>query len=36
MENLKSKGITAFIWDFLGKLSTQGMGFIVTIFLPVC
>lgn len=33
MENLKSKGINAFIWDFLGKLSTQGMGFIVTIFL---
>lgn len=33
MDNLKSKGIKAFVWDFLGKLSTQGMGFIVTIFL---
>jgi len=33
MDDLKSKGISAFIWDFFGKLSTQGMGFIVTIFL---
>jgi teichuronic acid exporter len=33
MKDLKLKGIKAFIWDFLGKLSTQGMGFIVTIFL---
>ncbi|WP_435235560.1 lipopolysaccharide biosynthesis protein [Psychromonas sp. PT13] len=33
MNNLKSKGINAFIWDFFGKLSTQGIGFIVTIFL---
>jgi len=31
--NLKTKGLKAFIWDFLGKLSTQGMGFVVTIFL---
>tara|TARA_R110001583_G_scaffold69129_2_gene196185 strand:- start:26506 stop:27960 length:1455 start_codon:yes stop_codon:yes gene_type:complete len=33
MHNLKSKGIKAFIWDFFGKLMTQGTGFIVTIFL---
>lgn len=33
MKDLKSKGIKAFIWDFLGKLATQGTGFIVTIFL---
>lgn len=33
MDNLKSQGIKAFVWDFLGKLSTQGMGFVVTIFL---
>lgn len=33
MDNLKSKGIIAFIWDFLGKLATQGTGFIVTMIL---
>lgn len=33
MENLKSKGIKAFIWDFFGKMATQGMGFIISIFL---
>ena len=33
LDNLKSKGITAFIWDFFGKLATQGTGFIVTMVL---
>ena len=33
MVNLKERGIKAFIWDFFGKMSTHGMGFIVTIFL---
>lgn len=33
MDNLKAKGITAFIWDFSGKLATQGTGFIVTMVL---
>ncbi len=33
MDNLKAKGITAFIWDFLGKLAIQVAGFIVTIVL---
>ncbi|QBY03132.1 lipopolysaccharide biosynthesis protein [Thalassotalea sp. HSM 43] len=33
MNDLKSKSLNAFAWDFLGKLSTQGMSFIVTIFL---
>ena len=32
-DNLKSKGVTAFIWDFTGKLASNGMGFIITIFL---
>jgi hypothetical protein len=36
MNDLKSEGIKAFIWDFSGKLFTQGAGFIVTIFLRVC
>ena len=31
--NLKSQGISAFIWDFVGKLAAQGTGFVVTIFL---
>jgi O-antigen/teichoic acid export membrane protein len=31
--SLKTRGITAFVWDFLGRLSTQGLSFIVTIFL---
>jgi len=33
VDNLKSKSIKAFIWDFSGKMATQGTGFIVTIFL---
>lgn len=33
MKDLKNKGIKAFVWDFIGKLATQGTGFIVTIFL---
>jgi len=33
MDNLKAAGIKAFLWDFIGKISTQGMSFIVSIFL---
>ena len=33
MDNLKAQGIRSFIWDFAGKLATQGMGFVVSIFL---
>jgi len=33
LSSLKKQGLTALIWDFFGKLSTQGMGFIVTIIL---
>lgn len=33
MIGLKHKGISSFIWDFLGKISIQGITFIVTIFL---
>lgn len=33
MENLKSQGTKAFLWDFSGKIATQGMGFIISIFL---
>jgi len=33
MPSLKQQGIKAFIWDFSGKIVTQGMSFIVTIFL---
>ena len=33
MSSLKNQGVTALIWEFFGKLSTQGMGFIVTIIL---
>ncbi len=33
MDNLKSKGTIAFIWDFFGKLARNVTGFIVTIFL---
>lgn len=33
MSELKKQGISALIWDFLGKLSSQGVGFIVTIIL---
>lgn len=32
-DNLKTKGITAFIWEFSGKLISNGMGFIISIFL---
>lgn len=32
-DTLKSKGTKAFIWNFLGKIATQGMSFIVLIFL---
>lgn len=32
-DNLKAKGLTAFIWDFSGKLARNGMGFIISIFL---
>jgi len=32
-DNLKAKGVTAFIWDFAGKLARNGMGFIISIFL---
>ncbi len=31
--NLKYQGIKAFIWDFFGKMATQGMGFIISVFL---
>lgn len=33
MNELKTRGIKSFAWDFIGKLSTQGITFIVTIFL---
>jgi len=33
MDDLKSKGTKAFVWDFFGKIARQGMGFVVTIFL---
>lgn len=33
MDNLKSKGAKAFVWDFFGRMARQGMGFVVTIFL---
>ncbi|WP_282039420.1 lipopolysaccharide biosynthesis protein [Saccharicrinis aurantiacus] len=33
MENLKKKTTTAFIWDFIGRIGNQGVGFIVSIFL---
>ena len=33
MNTLKAKGIKAFMWDLGGKLSIQGMGFIITIIL---
>ena len=32
-DNLKTKGVTAFIWEFSGKLASNGMGFIISIFL---
>jgi O-antigen/teichoic acid export membrane protein len=33
LDNLKAKGARAFIWDFSGKMATQGMGFVISIFL---
>lgn len=33
MDNLKSKGFGAFLWDFFGKLARRGTTFLVTIFL---
>ena len=33
LDSLKAQGTKAFLWDFLGKMVRQGMGFIVTIFL---
>ena len=33
MDNLKSKGMSAFLWDFVGKFARHATGFIVTIFL---
>lgn len=33
MKNLKQQGISAFIWDFSGKLVNKGMGFVISIFL---
>ncbi len=33
MTSLKKQGTKAFIWDFLGKIATQGISFIGTIFL---
>ncbi|OHX64941.1 lipopolysaccharide biosynthesis protein [Flammeovirga pacifica] len=31
--NLKKKTTTAFIWDFIGRIGNQGVGFIISIFL---
>jgi O-antigen/teichoic acid export membrane protein len=33
MNNLKSKGTTAFLWDIIGKFAKNGISFIVMIFL---
>ncbi|WP_345974747.1 lipopolysaccharide biosynthesis protein [Sulfurimonas sp. HSL3-7] len=33
MDNLKSKGATAFLWDFFGKMAMHGTAFVVMIFL---
>lgn len=33
MDNLKSKGLNAFLWDFFGKFARHVSGFIVIIFL---
>ncbi len=33
MDDLKSKGVGAFFWDFFGKIARHGTTFIVTIFL---
>ena len=32
-DNLKSRGLNAFVWDFVGKIARHGTSFIVTIFL---
>jgi len=33
LDNLKTRGVKAFVWDFTGKLALNGMGFVVSIFL---
>ena len=33
VDNLKTQGTKAFIWDFSGKMAMHGMGFVVSIFL---
>ncbi|PHR59478.1 MAG: hypothetical protein COA44_00625 [Arcobacter sp.] len=33
MSSLKKQGYTAFIWDFAGKIASNGAGFIISIFL---
>lgn len=33
MDNLKKKGITAFVWDFGGKFANLGVKFVISIFL---
>jgi teichuronic acid exporter len=33
LDHLKAEGTKAFIWDLFGKISRQGMSFVVTIFL---
>lgn len=33
MPNLKQQGVKAFFWDFSGKMATQGVGLIISIFL---
>ena len=33
MDDLKAKGVEAFLWDLFGKMARHGTSFIVTIFL---
>ena len=33
MSSLKTQGVKAYLWDFIGKILQNGMGFIVSIFL---
>ena len=33
MSDIKTKGVKAFFWDLLGKISNQSLGFIITIIL---
>jgi teichuronic acid exporter len=33
LSDLKKQGVAALVWDFFGKLSSQGVGFIVTLVL---